>query len=169
MNYKVVFDIATAGNERYFSDLYFAVFMVLVGILFVILMRKGIGVWKNYPIARKVFSYIWLTGAIGGAVVSFVDAYQRYTSISNAISTNNVCVVEGAVSNFKPMPITGHAMERFCVSGKCFEYSDFVRNGGFNNTMAHGGPIQDGLQVRVTYFGNVILKLEIARNKSVSS
>jgi hypothetical protein len=32
---------------------------------------------------------------------------------------------------------------------------------GFNNTSSHGGPIREGLPVRVSYVGNTILKLEI--------
>jgi len=54
-------------------------------------------------------------------------------------------------------------MERFCVSGVCFAYSDFVITSGFNNTSSHGGPIREGLPVRVTYVGDMIVKLEVAR------
>ena len=53
-------------------------------------------------------------------------------------------------------------MERFCVSGTCFEYSDYVVTGGFNNTSSHGGPIRAGLPVRVSHVGDRIVKLEIA-------
>jgi len=72
-------------------------------------------------------------------------------------------VVEGTVSRFVPMPVTGHAMERFCVHDTCFEYSDFVITSGFNNTSSHGGPIREGLPVRVTFVGNKIVKLEITK------
>ena len=60
------------------------------------------------------------------------------------------------------MPVSGHAMEHFCVRQACFEYSDFVITAGFNNTASYGGPIRDGLPVRVTYVGNAIAKLEVA-------
>jgi hypothetical protein len=52
-------------------------------------------------------------------------------------------------------------MESFCVSGVCFRYSDYVVTAGFNQTSSHGGPIRDGLPVRVTYIGNTIVKLEV--------
>jgi hypothetical protein len=53
-------------------------------------------------------------------------------------------------------------MEKFCVNDHCFEYSDYVITGGFNNTRSHGGPIREGLPVRVTFIRNKIIKLEVA-------
>jgi hypothetical protein len=61
------------------------------------------------------------------------------------------------------MPYTGHAMESFCVQEQCFSYSDYVVTTGFHNTASHGGPIREGLNVRIEYIGNIILKLEVAR------
>jgi hypothetical protein len=81
-------------------------------------------------------------------------------------------VVTGNVSGFIPMPYGGHALERFCVQDACFEYSDYVNTGGFNHTSSHGGPIKDGLPVRVTYLkypnfpGNLIVKLELKNVRS---
>jgi hypothetical protein len=61
------------------------------------------------------------------------------------------------------MPITGHSMESFVVRGVRFEYSDNVSTAGFNNTTSHGGPIREGLPVRVWYRGNEILRLDVAK------
>ena len=73
--------------------------------------------------------------------------------------------MEGEVADFVPMPAAGHAMEHFCVQRVCFSYSDFVLNGGFNNTSSHGGPIRAGLPVRIAYLDGVIVKLEIDTKK----
>ena len=63
------------------------------------------------------------------------------------------------------MPYEGHATEHFVVNGVRFEYSDFEVTSGFNNTSSHGGPVRQGLYVRIHYIErnskNVILKLEI--------
>jgi hypothetical protein len=95
--------------------------------------------------------------------MTFAGTYLEYSSLTAAKETGRVKVVEGTVTNFKPMPVTGHAMERFCVRDACFEYSDYVITGGFNNTTSQGGPIKEGLPVRVMYVRNAIVKLEVAR------
>jgi len=65
------------------------------------------------------------------------------------------------VTRFKPMPPSGHAPEEFCVKDRCFQYSDFEVSPAFNTTSSHGGPIREGLPVRVTYVGNAIVRLEV--------
>jgi hypothetical protein len=59
------------------------------------------------------------------------------------------------------MPKSGHKMESFTVNGVKFEYSDFVVTPGFNNATSHGGPIREGLPVRISHIDNTILKLEV--------
>jgi hypothetical protein len=81
--------------------------------------------------------------------------------ISSAQEEGCVELVEGTVRDFIPMPYAGHAMERFCIQSKCFEYSDYDVTSGFNNTSSHDGPIREGLPVRVTFVGGTIVKLEI--------
>jgi hypothetical protein len=54
-------------------------------------------------------------------------------------------------------------MESFTVNGHHYRYSDSVVTAGFNNTQPHGGPIREGMTVRITNFGGQIARLEIAR------
>jgi len=95
--------------------------------------------------------------------MAFSSTYRDYACLSKAIDSARVSVVEGVVNQFQPMPYTGHAMEHFCVNANCFAYSDYVITAGFNHTSSHGGPIREGLPVRVTFVGSTIVKLEVAR------
>lgn len=75
-------------------------------------------------------------------------------------------VIEGIVENFKPMPIAGHQHESFTVNGITFSYADSDwRYYGFHTTKVHGGPIEAGLMVRLSYYQakgqKVILRVEI--------
>lgn len=66
------------------------------------------------------------------------------------------------MTNFVPMPYTGHSLESFVVGGRKFSYSDYVLTPGFRHTTSHGGPIREGLYVRIAYLGNLILQLDVA-------
>ena len=78
-------------------------------------------------------------------------------------------MVEGVVKNFRPMPYEGHQDECFSVQAQTFCYSDYVVTVGFNNSASHGGPIREGLRVRVSYIGNTIIRLEVATNTPATS
>ena len=103
-----------------------------------------------------IFAVVW-------TVVSFAATYTEYHSTATALSVGRFAIVEGPVTDFVPMPYAGHSDESFVVGGRRFSYSDFVVTSGFHNAASHGGPIREGLYVRVTYLGNLILRLEIAQ------
>jgi hypothetical protein len=162
MSYRVVFDVAEAGFKSWTFPAFGLIF-VAVGVFMVIARKSLPGSWANRPKASAAFAFFFLGFALLWTLVSFMATYRDYSSLAAEESSGQVQVAEGRVSNFNPMPFSGHSMERFCVEAHCFEYSDYVITGGFNNTSSHGGPIRDGLPVRVTFVGNSIIKLEVAR------
>jgi hypothetical protein len=85
-----------------------------------------------------------------------------YASARETYAKGEYATVEGEVSDFHPMPYSGHQNETFGVNGVQFSYSDYVVNPCFNNTASHGGPVREGMRVRIAYSGDCILKLEVA-------
>jgi len=96
-------------------------------------------------------------------VLATIANFKDYQKCFHALASGKASYVEGAVDNFVPMPYGGHANESFTVKGVTFSYSDFDGEAGFNNTSSHGGPIRQGLPVRVWYVGKEIVKLEIKK------
>jgi hypothetical protein len=84
-------------------------------------------------------------------------------TLAQTLQRGQFKVVEGTVTNFSPMPRQGHTKESFEVDGHHYEYSDFILTGGFNHTSSHGGPIRNGLRVRIADVGGVIARLEVER------
>jgi hypothetical protein len=110
------------------------------------------------PWAMLGFSLFW-TGC-----VLFVTG-RPYLNGRAALAGGRARVVEGVVEHFVPMPENGKEMERFVVAGVPFSYSRYAASPGFRTTRPEGGPIHDGLRVRIHYLGNDILRLEVAPEK----
>jgi hypothetical protein len=111
--------------------------------------------------ARRLLGWCFLTFAILWTLLAFAGTFGEYRTGIDALRAGRCAVVEGRVTGFIPMPYSGHSEESFVVGGQRFSYSDYIATSGFHNTASHGGPIHDGLYVRVTYFGSLILRLEV--------
>lgn len=164
MDYKLVFDLQTSAVR--FSNYLFilpGLVIFLVGVVTYIFRDHFSNPFRKKPMPQRFPFFLLLFGALW-MQLSGLSLYAQYETAEHAIRTGKAATVTGQVVRFKPMPYLGHGMESFCISDTdaCFSYSDYVVTPGFNQTSTHGGPIQQGLPVRVTYDGNTILKLEVS-------
>lgn len=158
MEYEVAFEIAKSGM----GELTF----IFSGLLPMIV---GAGLIKfRDKLAEKrprwfvnFFSFFFFGFAVLWTLTAGLSIGSKQLSLREDYENGNFKVVEGTVENFDPMPSSGHKMESFTVNGIRFEYSDFEVTPGFNNAASRGGPIREGLKVRISYIGNTILKLEV--------
>jgi hypothetical protein len=123
------------------------------------LKRLGFGRLFDRPDVNWLglaFAICWLS------TVSFF-LYRSAAHARELAASGRCRTVEGQVANFHPMPYGGHARERFDVDGVPFSYSDFEITGAFNTSAAHGGPIRDGLPVRICHLDGLILRLDVTR------
>jgi hypothetical protein len=104
---------------------------------------------------------------LGAAVVSSVSLY-RYQHLRGVLRSGRCEVVEGVVSAFSPMPPQEHTIESFSVGGVSFSYSRGPLDPEFHATAIDGGPIQEGLRVRIAYFDGKILRLEVASSEVIA-
>ena len=168
MDYEVVFEITLRGlgiTTSAFIGLVLIAFGLLIyiypNILYMFPYQQS-NRWSEKRI--RTFLVFWLAFAVLWTATTFFVTYSKQKVFREAYANGEYEVTEGIVSNFDPMPRSGHKMESFTVSGTKFEYSDFVVTPGFNNATSRGGPIHDGLPVRISHVGNVILKLEVSKD-----
>ncbi|HTV49017.1 MAG TPA: hypothetical protein VMG59_11300 [Phycisphaerae bacterium] len=161
MPYVTFFEITQKPYQWWFPA--FGLIFVLIGTILVWNGRR-----KKTETTKKLVGYFILLFASLWVFCAFVLTFFEYRQCINAYRNGNYAVVEGRVENFHPMPYEGHSDETFTVGNESFSYSDYDIQPGFNQAASHGGPIRDGLQVRIAYYDGQILRLEI-RADSVPS
>jgi hypothetical protein len=158
--YQLVFDLSQKGFQWWFPA--FGLIFVVAGCIILAIGRR-----KHWPFRRRFVGYFMLVFAWSG--LAFVSMYADYRALHSAYENHDFSVVEGSVTNFRPMPYEGHKDECFSVGSETFCYSDYDVGAGFNNSSSHGGPIREGLPVRVSYIGNTIVRLEVRNDKLPSA
>lgn len=113
------------------------------------------------PVKFKWFALCWLGFSIFWTVFSFSTTYGNYRSVLDDYEAGNYSVVEGVVEDFVPTPFEGNGTEQFRVGGASFSYSDYSLGPKFTNTSSHGGPIWEGVFVRIAYVDANIVRLEM--------
>lgn len=160
MHYQTVFDISESGYKSASVPAFGLIFGALGAFMLAWHRRQPQGAQRRRNMIRALllmlFALLW-------TAVAFGSTYRQYLALLQARGSGSYSVVEGPVTDFQPMPAGGHALERFCVRERCFRYSGNGASAGFNDSRARGGPIREGLPVRVTYAGGAIIKLEVAR------
>ncbi|HKR01699.1 MAG TPA: hypothetical protein VJT09_13555 [Pyrinomonadaceae bacterium] len=157
--FKVIFDITEAGYRQWGFPAVGLIFVV-VGIGLIISRRLRSTV--DTKLSRRLAPYLYTGFAALWTISAFAGTYSEYRRLLDGVRAGRCQVVEGTVTKFVPMPLQGHAMEHFVVNDHYFEYSDYVVTAGFNKTQSHGGPLREGLRVRICDVDGAIARLEIA-------
>jgi hypothetical protein len=157
MPYETIFEISHKPFPWWFPA------CGLLIIAFGYLIQKGViptrasargGKSWGWPVI--IFGVLWTTLAFG-------FAYSKYARYNKAYRNSQYSVIEGTVEGFQPMPHEGCKCECFRVKDVAFCYSDYdMRMAGFNQSASHGGPIREGLSVRIAYRDDQILRIEIS-------
>lgn len=164
MHYVTVFD---AGAAPY-RNLFFIVpglALTFVGSVMVFRPKWVAYVPFFHPSPTKPwfrpFAIIYLLFAVVWTIAAAAAVVGNAASAKSALEHGDCQTIAGRVEHFHPMPASGHDMEQFDVAGVSFSYSDYVITAGFNNSASHGGPIREGLPVRICHRDGEILRLEV--------
>jgi len=159
---SVAYDLLVNGYENW----WFPAFGLVAGgaSFLVYLVLKYVG--------PKPMTKMTKLSSVGGMLVSVVfiilalsRTYGDYARLAEAYRSGDYREVAGKIENFAESdPARGHGDERFTVGGVPFSYSRSIVSAGFRKTRASGGPLRDGLVVRIRYIGTAIVRLEICES-----
>ena len=109
------------------------------------------------------FEAYWLISMGVVMLVGNVGAtYYQFWHLTYKLRAADYVLVEGTVTGFLPLGSAGQTVESFVVNGHRYEYSGYVWSAGFSNSQSHGGPMRDGMCVRIADVDGRIARLEIA-------
>ncbi len=170
MPYVTVFQITQKSFD--WSWPAFGLIFVVIGI-FLIKFGPKLEAYRNRSIfgsrflnSPKFLGWFFVIFASFWILIAFGGTYSAYRKYVHAFENGQYSTVEGIVEDFRPMPYDGHQNECFRVNREKFCYSDYSVSPAFNQSASHGGPIREGLPVRIAYiqdedFSCEILRLEI--------
>jgi hypothetical protein len=113
--------------------------------------------WPERPVSALV-----AVASVAMAVFPIRENYSAYRDLRRAVENGRYAVVEGAVQEFVPGLPEGHQNEQFRVGTHRFEYSPYLGLTGFRRLRAAGGPLREGLQVRIYDVNGTIARLDTA-------
>jgi hypothetical protein len=154
MGYRTVFEVSVSTLPWWIPLL--GLVVAAIGIFFFFNGRR-----TPRSAGRMAFGvYAIVFGALITVVTLFVIR-RDYCGIRGAYASHRYSVVEGRVEDFVPMPPGGHRDESFSVGGMRFSYSGYTVTPCFHQTAVQGGPIRDGINIRVFYIGGCIVRLDV--------
>lgn len=159
--YRIVFDVEQSGY-RHWGFAASGLIFVAVGFAMPALFKLGIA-RKPPAWMQKWLPRIFVIGATLWTVAVFAATFVDYRRAVDALHNGEAKVVEGRVDHYSQVATKS---ESFDVNGVKFWYSDGVLIAGFNHTAFEGGPIRQGLGVKIWYWHGQILRLQIKSSEA---
>jgi len=163
MIYKTIFDITQIGYEQWRFPAIGLVLTLVVGIL--VFGPRSFQGLPYFWLPKRVALFLNRVGFVVVVLWTVIILYatlQSYISVRNTLASGNYSTVQGHITDFKPLLQGRTGDESFTVQGKTFSYSDHGLIAGFNKTKREGNQLKEGMEVRVTYINDKILRIEIA-------
>lgn len=157
----VVFDVRTADFASWFA---FVPLVVLLTALVVELVRRRQELREVFRSPRRPHIAIYLLAGVvlalltGARFLSYVEEKKEFVRVLNA---NQARVVEGEITNYTPQAWTGRPLEKFQVGSEGFSFDGFGASPAYHKRRRSGGPLQEGMRVRVFEFRGSILRVEV--------
>lgn len=162
-SYHVVFDAASQDYVAWKNALPLAGFSVVSMLLWALLSGRRIREeTQKIRVYRNLCKVVAVFGAVGTSVI-IGFTWCNFIELRSALKNGAFDEVEGVVNDFVPEGMDGHPMEKFRVGAVSFRYSSSDISSAFHQTRAQGGPIREGLHVRIATVNGAIARLEIER------
>ncbi|HEX6536964.1 MAG TPA: hypothetical protein VF041_20430 [Gemmatimonadaceae bacterium] len=158
MHERVIFDVTTAGYHDWWIP---CLFVGVTGAL-AAMMLAGRRRSPRYAAAMPVGAIVTFAAImLFGAFTWFIDGYRDYRRMRSELLSGHYETVDGVITNFVPGGFGDHPLESFTVAGHDYWYSFSILTPGYHRPHWLGGPLRDGLHVRIADVHGQIARLEV--------
>ena len=135
-------------------------FLLIISLLFVVYVRKRPG--KEFMVYLS-FAFSITAILLGFEIFRFYFLTTDHNYLSERLKKKNYQVVEGRVRVLTAQPYRGHLAitDMIQINEKIFNIDFFTSTHAYNQTIAHGGYLRDGVIARIYYYNNKILKIDL--------
>jgi hypothetical protein len=158
MEYEVVFDAARIAAK--WAEVNWAITGLGISILLVALLRQ---VKLRGPQSGRwivVLLFMWI-----GVQFMFTRYYFPSSLRKPWFRTGRLVTVEGKAENFHSVNTGNVSVDTYMVEGRRVSYANQEPTCCYHMPAGFGGPVREGMQVRVTMDGPCVVKLEIAKGQ----
>ena len=168
MTSSVVFDITQANWQSNINWAPVAFYVVLGSIKLVMNMlykRKAItehGFSWFYDKVTRALPFILLVFGFAVAALYARRAHADYTALRSAYEKGQCEITDGTIEHFVPGRYTKYdSLESFDIGTKQFAYPSPGNTAAYKTTAADGGPMKNGLHVRIHRCEGDIARIDI--------
>jgi hypothetical protein len=167
--FDVLFDVRTAEFSSWIA---FGPMVVLVAALVVELIRRRAELRTIFRVPTNPRMAVYLLAAVvlasmaGGLFRGYAEEQNEFVRVLDA---NQARTVEGVILNYTPQQWTGRPLEKFRVDTSLFSFDGFGASPAYHQRLRSGGPLREGMRVRVFEHRGNILRIEVVRSGSRNS
>lgn len=161
MKFSTIFDVSIAGYQEWWLPFQGVVLGCVIVVLIFLSRGSDLKLVTRALKFALVFAAVWTLGF-------FFTSYSKYHNALAALSGGQYAVAEGPISDFQPVagdlaPRGRKTSETFVVQSHRFFYPGFASLPGSTATEQVRDGIRDGVYARISYAGDLILKVEVAQ------
>ena len=156
VSYRLVFD---AAHQHY--ALWQILAPWLLAVAFGLVLIRFPNIYGRRPRFYRAFGALLVVVGLGAPLAIWRVSSTQRQHVVHALQEGRFEHVEGRVEHFRPGRADGHPSESFDVAGHHYHYSPSDWLYGFNHVSGAGGPVREGLRVRIADVDGVIARLEI--------
>jgi hypothetical protein len=119
-------------------------------------------VWKRPERAPRIFLLLWIVGWSGFSAWNAMQTVRAQNEAAASFARGDVRIQEGVLTNLVPASAEG-SLETFQVGGQAFIVGDGRGSAaGLSQRTRLTSPLENGQQLRVSYRGKAILRVQQA-------